>query len=511
MGEWPVCDTKPAVLKRLAPALVATLLATACGGTEFDVRGVEVEGLAFHPQVVDMDQDAGPGLSITTDADGNPHLAYLKLEEPLMPGEDPLPPDPLAPLLPAVGHAHLVDDIWTHSEVAEDRTDLTAEDETAIAVDAEGTHHVVWTEGEEVLYSPDTTGEAKPQVVDSVDAAGLSIWADEDGIPWIAFYEVLSDAEGPAALVRVATLDGEDWDVETAAEADTTSAYGTGIGPGSDGPVVAYGTDSGTNVVEQQGSVWRSEVVDPDGGAGVSMDVDADGNPHLAYLTPEGQVRHAHSIDGGDWEISDVGAGIAEATTSIAVDDGGVHHIAWQRDVDIAYANNAEGDFAEVPIPLATAGGSRPRVAAGAGAAYLAWYSSTATRLSMATYSEDAPLIAVPSPDAPPGGGTAPAECEPEGDVLSIVAQGLAFDKDCLAAEAGQPFTIEFDNQDADTPHNVAIYTEPGGESLFEGELFPGAATQTYEPEPIEEPGELFFQCDAHPTTMTGTFVVAGK
>lgn len=322
---------------------------------------------------------------------------------------------------------------------------------------------------------------------------------------------MLTDAEGPAALVRVATLDGEDWDVETAAEADATSAFGTGIGPGPDGPVIAYGTTSGTNVVQQQGSTWRSEGVDPDGGLGVSMDLDADGNPHLAYLTPEGEVRHAHSIGGEPWEISDVGAGIAEATTSIAVDDEGVHHIAWQRDADIAYANNTEGDFAEVPLPLATAGGSRPRVAAGAGAAYLAWYSSTGKRLSMATYSEDAPLIAVPSPDAPPGGGTAPADCEPEGDVLSIVAQGLAFDKDCLAAEAGQPFTIEFDNQDADTPHNVAIYTEPGGESLFEGELFPGPATQTYEPSPIDEPGELFFQCDAHPTTMTGTFVVAGK
>lgn len=173
MGGWPVCDTKPAVLKRLAVAVA--LLATACGGTEFDVRGVEVEGLAFHPQVVDMEQDAGPGLSITTDATGNPHLAYLKFEEPLKPGEDPLPPDPLAAVLPAVAHAHLVDDIWTHSEVAEDRTGATAEDETAIAVDAEGTHHVVWTEGEEILYSNDTTGEAKPQVVDSVDGAGLSI------------------------------------------------------------------------------------------------------------------------------------------------------------------------------------------------------------------------------------------------------------------------------------------------------------------------------------------------
>jgi plastocyanin len=493
------------VLKRLAPALAVTLLAAACGGTEFDVRAEEAEGLTFHPQVVDVEQDSGPGLSITTDADGNPHFAYLKL--PFEP-EAPEVPDQLAPVLPAVAHAHLVDQLWAHSEVAEERSSLSAEDETAIAVDAEGTHHVVWTEGGRLLYSTDTTGEAKPQVVDSVDAAGLSIWADEGGTPWIAFYEVLSDAEGPSSLVRVATLDGEDWSVETAAEADSTGPYGTGVGPGQDGPVVAYGSSTGTNVAQLQGSRWESEVADPDGGLGVSMDIDADGNPHLAYLTSAGQVRHAHSIGGADWEISDVGAGIAEATTSIAVDDQGVHHIAWQRDVDIAYANNAEGEFAEVQLPGSAAGGSRPRVAAGSAGAYLAWYGQEQTRLMMAVYSEDEPLLAGPPPTIDAGGGEAPAACEPEGGELSIAAQNLEFSTDCLAAPAGQPFTIEFDNQEA-VPHNVAILTEEGGDTLFAGEVITGPTTTTYEPDPIDEPGDLFFQCDVHPTTMTGTFVVA--
>jgi hypothetical protein len=468
------------------------------------VRAQEVDGLAFHPQVVDIEQDPGAGLSITTDADGNPHFAYLKLEyQP----EAPEVPDPLAPVLPAVAHAHLADGLWAHSEVAEERSSLTPEDETAIAVDGEGIHHVVWTEGEEILYSTDTTGEAKPQVVDSVGAEGLSIWADEDGVPWIAFYEVLSDSEGPASLVRVATLDDEDWSVETAAEADSTGPYGTGIGSGPDGPMVAYGSSTGTNLARLQGSSWESEVADPDGGQGVSMDIDADGNPHLAYLTSQGEVRHAHSIEGGSWEISDVGAGIAEATTSIAVDDAGVHHIAWQRDVDIAYANNAEGEFAEVQLPGSAAGGSRPRVAAGSSGAYLAWYGQEETRLMMAIYSEDEPFLAGPPPTIDAGGGEAPAACEPDGDVLSIAAQGLEFTTDCLAAPAAQPFTIEFDNQEA-VPHNVAIYTEEGGDALFAGEVVTGPTTITYEPEPIEEPGDLYFQCDVHPT-MAGTFVVA--
>ena len=510
------------MLKRLVPASLVVLLAAACGGPEFDVRAEGAEGLSFHPQVVDLEQDAGAGLSITTDVDGNPHLAYLKLPGP--PEEQPEAPDPLAPALPAVAHAHLVDDIWTHSEVAESPGPdeggpplaLTPEDETAIVVDEEGTHHVAWTEGGEVLYSTDTTGEEEPQVVASVDATGLAI-AVNGTDPGLVFWEAQSDPEGPTALLRFATFQGKGWELETVAEGEPAgpAAASVGLGAGADGTaLVAYASGDGVVLATRGPARWDSEPVDAEGQGGVSMDVDADGNPHLAYLTSDGQVRHAHSIGGGEWEISDVGAGVAEASTSIAVDDEGIHHIAWQRDVDPAYANNAGGEFAEVQLPASTAGGSRARVAAGAGAAYLAWYSQEGTRISLATYSEDAPLIAVPSPDAPPGGGTAPAECEPEGDTLTIAAQGLEFDKDCLAVIAGQPYTIEFDNQEA-VPHNVNVYTddtatEPVLQEPNEGTIT-GPSQTTYQGDPIEEPGELFFQCDVHPTTMTGTFVVAEK
>ena len=505
------------MLRRLAPACALFLLATACGGVDFDVRAQEVEGPSWFPQIVENEQDAGQGLSITTDAEGNPHLAYVELPGTKEEQED-AETDPLSTKMPAIGHAHLVDQIWTRSEVVQsdgkEPEQLFPEDETAIAVDAEGTHHIIWSEFGEVWYSTDPTGEQKPQVVDPFAAPrGLSIWTDEKGTPWIAYFSILSTSDGPGALIRVATLDGKDWKVETVAETDTTSAYSTGIGPGQDGPIVAYGDTQGTMLARRAGSRWESEVVDPDGGLGVSMDLDADGNPHLAYSTPDGQIRHAHSIGGGDWEISDVGAGIADATTSIAVDDEGVHHIAWQRDVDIAYANNAGGEFAEVPLPAAMAGGQRPRLAVGAENVYLAWYSPEGTRLGMATFGEEEPLLAVPSPSAAPGGG-AVAACDPEGDTLQITAEGLAFDKDCLAVEAGQPYTIEFDNQDSGQTHNVNVYTD---DSLAEPLLMPagsgtipGPGQTTYEGEPIDEAGDHYFQCDVHPT-MNGTFVVAGK
>ncbi len=508
------CDrTRPAVLRRLVPVLGGiALVATACGTPDIDVRAEEREGPAWFSVVVDSTADAGAGLSLATDAEGNPHLSYLAFEEEVE-GEAPAP-DPLAPTLPAVMHAHLMQDAWTRGPVAEEQ-DLDEASETAIAVDADGVHHVVWTAGGQVLYSSNAEGDfaEEPEVVTDVEAVGLSIAADEGGIPMIAFQTSEGAAEGPASLVRLATLEGA-WTVETVAEASTPEdPAGTAVLVTTDAPVVAFGSDGETLVASRQGARWISETVDVDGGVGVSGAIDADGNPHLAYQTAGGGVKHAHSIDGGPWEVSDVGSGATGSPASIAVDADGVHHVAWQNAEGLAYASNAAGEFAEEELPVSTAEGIRPRVGASAdGIVYVAFRDEGDTEVQMAVRTEDAPLLAVPAPEEDGGGGggappTGPPPCEPEGTELAIAASNLQFDTDCLAAPAGEAFTIEFDNQEA-VPHNVAIYQAEGGAAFFQGEIITGPDTITYQPDPIDEEGNLYFQCDVHPT-MNGTFVVA--
>jgi cytochrome c oxidase subunit II len=102
--------------------------------------------------------------------------------------------------------------------------------------------------------------------------------------------------------------------------------------------------------------------------------------------------------------------------------------------------------------------------------------------------------------------------CVPTGTALQITAQNTSFDKNCLAAPAGQPFTIEFDNQDPSVPHNVAIYDSPEATKLLGGATGPtdvvtGVAKTTYRVKPLQA-GKFFFRCDVHPTAMFGTFVV---
>lgn len=107
------------------------------------------------------------------------------------------------------------------------------------------------------------------------------------------------------------------------------------------------------------------------------------------------------------------------------------------------------------------------------------------------------------------GGGTGDTSSGTSGAFnVSITAQNSEFNKDELTVPPNRDIELEFRNQDASIPHNVAFYrARAAQESIYVGELFPGVATRTYE---FTSPaaGEYFFRCDVHPDTMTGTLVV---
>jgi plastocyanin len=68
---------------------------------------------------------------------------------------------------------------------------------------------------------------------------------------------------------------------------------------------------------------------------------------------------------------------------------------------------------------------------------------------------------------------------------------------------------VHFENQDAGTTHNIAIYTDDSAsESLFDGPDITGPDSTDYQI-PALDPGQYFFRCDTHPT-MNGTVVVSG-
>ncbi len=105
---------------------------------------------------------------------------------------------------------------------------------------------------------------------------------------------------------------------------------------------------------------------------------------------------------------------------------------------------------------------------------------------------------------APSGEPSAEPSASADTGAIAITAVALAFEQTEVTAPAGEPFQIAFANNDAGTPHNVAIHRDGAtGDEVFQGDIFPGVATMTYDV-PALDAGTYAFICTVHPT-MVGT------
>ena len=104
----------------------------------------------------------------------------------------------------------------------------------------------------------------------------------------------------------------------------------------------------------------------------------------------------------------------------------------------------------------------------------------------------DIPALATAATDATPASS------------FNVVAQDTEFDTDTLVVAAGREVVIDFENRDG-ASHNVAVYTEKGGDVIYRGELFTGNDSRQYR---FQAPpaGVYYFRCDAHPE-MDGVFI----
>ncbi len=114
--------------------------------------------------------------------------------------------------------------------------------------------------------------------------------------------------------------------------------------------------------------------------------------------------------------------------------------------------------------------------------------------------SEAASSPTVPSP-APDGSGSS---------IIEIAGISSTFDVEEVEARAGS-ITVEFDNRDGGVLHNIHFFAadDADGESVAETELEVGPIEQTLTFSVV--PGEYYYQCDSHPTTMSGTLIVSAE
>ena len=271
---------------------------------------------------------------------------------------------------------------------------------------------------------------------------------------------------------------------------------------------------------------WTTQPVAGPGGLGVSMAMAKVGGAMLAYYDVNGGV-HLAQPSGGSWTVSDLattssgpsGQGDPAWSTGLAADGQGKVYLTWADTAakDVKLAMGPPGSLTQGDVPDSD-GGTNPSIAVSSDgkALALAYYDSTNANLNVATspvprqaLAFQTPALAPPTatPAAPSG-----AACSPGGTTIQVVAHNIAFDKPCYAAPANTAFTIDFNNQDAGTQHNVEIFTDQSATTRLGGATGPtdtitGPATTAYKV-PALKAGTYFFRCDIHPTQMNGTFVV---
>lgn len=534
-------------LRRLAASAgLAGLLAAACAPASGIPEGIEIERdpEGFLVNVVDSLFDAGRAPSVALDAEGNPAVSYLLYNPDLSEGEIPPAIIPGQPQPPAVMLATLQEGIWSRTSVTPQNTSPVggeapeiADEEgravegigTAIATDGQGAHHVAWGTPRGLFYATDGGGTfGEPEKAVDASTAGVDIAVDGSGAPWISYYRGNS--------VQVSSPSGDRWAAEQVAAVqgfsrETAQATAVEVAPNGQ-PVVAFGDGDSTVVAFRSATgTWVTRAIPVAGGFGLSMDLDGQGNPHLAFYDRSGTVRHAHSVGGSDWQVDELaqvdaaGDDAARWGSGIGVTGEGVHHVVYAdttADV-VVLATNESGGFQAEPVK-GSEGGAAPAVAVSEDGAQVvvAWFDGSNEDLAVAVPAgESFSLAHSPQPAAAPTGGppTAPEpECEPEGGTeLTIAAPpgaaATGFDLTCLAVEAQTAFSVAFNNDDPQVPHNWSVYVDntagarpPGSPEDFP--LITGPDSITYELEALDA-GNYFYRCDVHPTTMIGTLVVA--
>jgi plastocyanin len=530
--------------KLLPLAFVLALGAAACA--EPPTPSVDVgSGLRFLPEVADSLNDAGRYPSIVTKPDGLPVVAYFGFEESLEEGEIPISRPVGSPSIPGVLLAGLSDQgYWTRGAIAiadqipnvsiafnpafePSVADLTPEDVTGLAMVADGEdYHAVWGSDGAVFYAtgsldPAATTQGQVTEVTSTPGFGPSI-ALVDGEPWIAFYTATSSS----ATVQLATPDGDTWSNDTIADAAGCDTCRTAVVAAPGGPVVAYSNGGdGVQVASNDGeSGFVSFDVSETGGQGLSGVATDSGLALSYYDAANGQVTIATGNGGGQF-ATDAAAEVAEgseteqgAGTSLAIDSEGSFDVAW-RDADkgVLFATGEPGSLEPIDTGTATVDGAFPSVAMSedGSVSYLAWYATEEQDLLVGGFGEfeDVPFAEPsPTPTGPISQPPPPEACSPvQNGTVTVVAEGIAFtDGNCIEAAAGEPFTIEFDNRDEGTQHNIEIFTgpDPSGDTLFEGDLVTGPDQVQYDV-PALDAGEFAFNCVVHPTTMVGSVQVS--
>jgi plastocyanin len=546
--------------RRLLPAaLVLGLVTAACATHAVSTADIGFgSGKQFAPLVADAQDNVGLFPSVAVTSDGQPYVAYLGFPQALAKGEVAVPRPIGAPSVPAAMLTTVHDGIWTRGGVA-----MAAEIQnvtvpfgpaivpqvktmkpenvngTALAIDQSGGLHVAWVSDTGVWYAENMGGSSfmatqieKATIKQRGPISEPSIVVDANGTAMVAYARTTAKGQE----VVVASGSGSNWSTDVVGtlplQAGGRRPSRVGIALLPDGtPVVAWATAVTVDAATKSNGGWnRTTIALGKNPSGIALAATPDGVAASFYLGDGVDV--ATSADGRTWDHANVasvggapsGQSIDGRSTGVGV-DGSTTYVTWwdPGTNDVRLASGSGSTFKPIDLSGTTAHGDTPSLAVSdGGRVFVAWYDEVDQNLLLGTYgSVDGLSFAIQSPTptgpvaTPPATSTGgPGECTAaRNGALTVTAQGLAFDTNCIEIPAGQKVTIHFDNKDAGTQHNIAVYPSSSEVTnpLFRGDPVTGPDSADYSVGPLKA-GEYYFQCDFHPPEMHGTFkVVAGS
>ena len=202
-------------------------------------------------------------------------------------------------------------------------------------------------------------------------------------------------------------------------------------------------------------------------------------------------------------------------TTGVAITDDGTVYVAWYDSAKNAVLLASGDGNSFTPVETSgTSGGGFPSlaVAADGSRVFLAWYDLTLQNLLVGVLGDATDVLVAepsPTPSLAPSSPRQAVTCPKGGIALEAPsgAAGTGFAETTLSAKANTDFTICFDNQDLSVPHNVDLYDVQGGTSIAKADILPGPVQELVDVAGLAA-GTYYYQCDVHPTTMTGTLTV---
>lgn len=112
------------------------------------------------------------------------------------------------------------------------------------------------------------------------------------------------------------------------------------------------------------------------------------------------------------------------------------------------------------------------------------------------------------SPATPPTSSITPGQ---QSVTVDLIAQNIAFNLKTITVPSSAAVTVNFNNKDNAVSHNFAVYQIMAGgktKSVFVGQFITGPASTIYIFTSPPAGLTYFFECDNHPQSMNGQFVV---